>query len=427
MADPFSITAGAAGLLSLALTMTEALVKYYDAYRNRGIELKEMTTKLEALLKDLKILEDVIEERKWRSDEKKIREAIEESISKSADAIQGLQEEVQKFEKEPTTSFGQTIRVAGRKAAYPFRKSTLMKLEEDVDDFQHNLNSVLLTLNVKDHNILRGDVEDIKKMIQIGQAETVAANVRDWLKAADASIEYTSATEKRHSQTGQWLVQGSIFRDWLVQGNSFLWLKGFAGCGKTVLCSTSIQHTFRHVQSQHEGALAYFFFTFRDDSKQDASAFLRSTLLQLCHQVPGVEGQLSRLKKIYPNGPPPAPVLLEHVRDAITKRQHVYLLFDALDEIPDDGKRKGVLDLIEKMRQWVLPGLHILVTSRDLFDIRQSLHATGDDAIELRNDSINEDISQYVSYVVEHDRRLVRWREHHERIKKDLSQKSGGV
>lgn len=143
--------------------------------------------------------------------------------------------------------------------------------------------------------------------------------------------------------------------------------------------------------------------------------------------MPGVEGQLSRLKKIYPNGPPPAPVLLEHVRDAITKRQHVYLLFDALDEIPDDGKRKGVLDLIEKMRQWVLPGLHILVTSRDLFDIRQSLHATGDDAIELRNDSINEDISQYVSYVVEHDRRLVRWREHHERIKKDLSQKSGGV
>lgn len=290
MADPFSIAAGAAGLLSLALTMTEALVKYYDAYRNRGIELKEMTTKLEALLKDLKILEDVIEERKWRSDEKKIREAIEESISKSADAIQGLQEEVQKFEKEPTTSFGQTIRVAGRKAAYPFRKSTLMKLEEDVDDFQHNLNSVLLTLNVKDHNILRGDVEDIKKMIQIGQAETVAANVRDWLKAADASIEYTSATEKRHSQTGQWLVQGSIFRDWLVQGNSFLWLKGFAGCGKTVLCSTSIQHTFRHVQSQHEGALAYFFFTFRDDSKQDASAFLRSTLCNYAIKCPELKG-----------------------------------------------------------------------------------------------------------------------------------------
>jgi hypothetical protein len=427
MADPLSVAASVAGLVSLGFRVTEYLVKYYKDHRNRHADLARTTERLEALLQSLQVLNEIIKNRNWRVDEKNIVDVIESSVSKSEEIIHELQEEVRKFEKEPAASLSKTIRASGRSIAYPFRKSTLIKLAEDVDEFGNNLALALQVLQVKDHSIIETDIEEIKNSLKVAQAFNVAASVRDWLKAPDVSVDHNSALEKRHPRTGQWFVQSPAFRAWLERDNSFLWLYGFAGCGKSVLCSTAIQHTFRHAQSQEECSVAFFYFTFRDDAKQDASAFLRATLLQLCYQIEGVEKELTRLKTSSPTGPPPVAVLLEYVRQAITRNRHVYLLVDALDESSADDKRAGVLSLIQTMRQWALPSLHLLVTSRDIFDIRQSLDAVGDNAVEMQNDSIDEDILQYVSYKVEHDPQLRRWGNHRETIKQHLSQKARGV
>lgn len=427
MGDPLSITAGVAGLVSLGFQVTEYLVKYYKDHQNREADLARTTQKLEGLLGSLQVLNEIINNRTWSVDEKNIVNVIESSVSKSEGVIYELQEEVRKFEKEPAANISRTIRVSGRSVMYPFRKSTLMKLAEDVDDFRDNLSVALQILQVKDYSIIEDGIEEIKNTLKIAQAHNVAASVRAWLKAPDVSVDHNSALEKRHSRTGQWLIQSSAFRAWLGRDNSFLWLHGFAGCGKSVLCSTAIQHTLRHVQSRKGCAVGFFYFTFRDDSKQDVSAFLRATLLQLCHQVAGVEKELTHLRESNPNGYPPDAILIEYVRQAITMSQHVYLLVDALDESPDDGRRADVLSVLQTMRKWALTSLHLLVTSRNIVDIRESLDAVGDNAIGLRNDSIDEDISQYVSYKVEHDPQLRRWGSHRETIKEHLSQKARGV
>lgn len=104
-------------------------------------------------------------------------------------------------------------------------------------------------------------------------------------------------------------------------GSSFLWLYGFAGCGKSVLCSTDIQHAFR-----------YAFFTFNGESRQDISALLRALLLQLSAQVTGFDADLTRLKETYHHSTPQVPMLTEHLRQAVNRCRHVYLLLDALDE-----------------------------------------------------------------------------------------------
>src|SRR5205085_11269328 len=57
-----------------------------------------------------------------------------------------------------------------------------------------------------------------------------------------------------------------------------------SGCGKSVLCSTAIQYTFRHRRSDPDVGIAFFYFTFNDESKQDESAILRALLLQLSGQ-----------------------------------------------------------------------------------------------------------------------------------------------
>ena len=195
---------------------------------------------------------------------------------------------------------------------------------------------------------------------------------------------------------------------WLQQENSFLWLYGFAGCGKSVLCSTAIQHAFRHARSQ-AGSTVAFFFTFNDESKQDTSALLRALLLQLSGQITGFNAKLARLKDTYHHGTPPVPILTEYLRQAVNECRHVYLLLDALDESSAKTSRADVLSIIDTMRGWELPGLHLLVTSRDILGIREGLNIEACNTVALKNPDIDKDILHYVSYQVEIDRQLKRW------------------
>ncbi|KAK5053779.1 hypothetical protein LTR84_001740 [Exophiala bonariae] len=426
MADPLSITASVAGLISLALQVTGSLYKYYGEFKHRHDELKRTAEKLQALLENLELLNQEIERRKWEADDKQIIDQIESSISRSADIVQELQDQVHKYEKDHSARLVQSVRVAGRNAAYPFRKSTLVKLAEDVDDFQHNLSLALQVLQLKDSSAIGNDLEEIKSLLKIARAQNVAYELRTWLNAPDVSVDYNKANEKRHPQTGQWLIKSARYSTWLRQDNSFLWLYGPAGCGKSVLFSTAIQHTLRYVQSQPKCAIAYFFFDFRDESKQDAFGFVCAVLLQLCNQVAGVEEQLTQLMNLR-RGKASKEDLFEYLRSAVRRAQHVYLLLDGLDEIPSGDKREAVLSDIQKMRSWDLAGLHLLVTSRGLVRIRQSLGAHEDEAVELRNDVINEDISRYISYKLEYDSGLSHLSSNHETIEKYLSQKAGGV
>ena len=275
--------------------------------------------------------------------------------------------------------------------------------------------------------IVQNDIEEAAKIMKNAQAQQLAASVRRCLRAPDATIDYNAACAKRHTSTGQWFVQHPAFIAWLLQDNSFLWLYGFAGCGKSVLCSTAIKHAFRHARLQSGSAVAFFFFTFADESKQDTSALLRSLLLQLSGQVIGLDVDLTRLKETYNHSTPPVPILTEYLRQAVNRCCHLYLLLDALDESPAETARADVLSLIDTIRKWQLPGLHLLVTSRDVFDIREGLNLEAHNMVTLQNNDVDRDILRYVSHQVEHDRQLKRWGSHCEIIKQYLPQHANGM
>ncbi|RMZ81060.1 hypothetical protein DV738_g2376, partial [Chaetothyriales sp. CBS 135597] len=431
MAEPLSIASGVAGLLSLGLQSTEYLYNYYTAYRDQDKHLAHITDQLGGLLDSLQRIDEAVHSRTRRPNEQSIIASIERAISSSDDIIQLLQDEVGKFKKEPTDSWKRKALVIGRKAAYPFRRSTFGDLEDNISDFRQNLSHALDALQLKEHQNTQDDIQDVSTIVKNIQAQTVSANLRQWLRAPDATVNLNDASSKRHAGTGQWLVRGQAYAAWLQQDNSFLWLYGFAGCGKSVICSTAIQHVFRQRQSSSDSAVAFFFFTFNDESKQDASAALRALLLQLCGQVPDLEADLDRLRRSYNQGTPPVPVLLEHLRQAITRCRNIYLLLDALDESPADSSRAEVLSMIKTMRQWQMPGLHLLVTSRDVPDIRARLQlpapSQGAEHIMLNNDSIQQDISRFISSQLDNDPQLQRWGDQREKIKDYLTQHSGGV
>ncbi|OAG39695.1 hypothetical protein AYO21_06163 [Fonsecaea monophora] len=431
MGDPLSVAASVAGLLSLGLQSTEYLYKYYTACRDQHQDLAKIADQLGSLLESVQIIDEIVRTRTWRRNEQSILQSIENSITHSEEAIKGLQREVDKFKNEPNNDWKKKVVSVGRRAAYPFKRSTLEDLGDDVNEFRGNLLTALQALQLKEHQNTQGDIEEVNAIVKDIQARSVSAGLRKWLSAPDASVNFNAAVAKRHASTGQWLVQGPAYTTWLQQSNSFLWLYGFAGCGKSVLCSTAIQHAFRRRQSSADSAAAFFFFDFRDESKQDASAALKALLLQLCGQIPGLEADLTRLKDSSNHSTPPVQVFLEYLRQGVARCRNVYILLDALDESPAGNSRLEVLSLIETMRQWQLLGLHLLVTSRDASDIRAYLQfpalPAGVEHIAMKNDSVQEDISRFVSFQVDYDRELQHWGSHRQKIKSYLVSHADGV
>jgi ankyrin repeat domain-containing protein 50 len=427
MTDPLSVAAGIAGLISLGIQVTESLVKFYTSYKSQDADVARTTENLENLLSSFKFLSSALQNRTFRPDERDLIRNIESSIHKCDDLIQELKEECEKFDKASVIGIKGTIKVAGRRAMYPFRQSTLQKLDEDISEIRGNLSLALEVLQLRDHKTIQDDITELKSLVEVVRATQISSTIRDWLKAPDATVNHEATCAKRHPGTGIWFVKGSVFTKWLVQDRSFLWLTGFAGCGKSVLCSTAIQYAFRHKRSDRDVGIAFFYFTFNDETKKDESAMLRALLLQLSGQLSNNYPDLARLHKTNQTGVPPAAVLIEHLRNLIQKFHHVYILLDALDESPRYGQRDQVLTAIERMRNWLLPGMHLLVTSRDESDIRESLNPAEDEKVIMKNTGINKDISDFISGQLNTNRKLQRWRAYHDRIQQVLAERAQGV
>lgn len=423
MMDPFSAAAGIAGLISLGIQVTGSLVKFYTSYKDQEADVTRTTAKLQTLLDTFQLLQAALQSRTFQPNEQDLIKNIEFLIQQCDELIQELEEECKKCEKTSATGVNATIRATGRRAAYPFRQSTIQKLDEAIGEILQNLSLALDVLQLQTHKNTQDDIAELKSLLEVARATQISATIRAWLNAPDATINHNAACAKRQPGTGIWFVKGSTFKTWLTQDSSFLWLNGFAGCGKSVLCSTAIQYTFRHKRSDPGVGIAFFYFTFNDESKQDDSAMLRSLILQLSGQLSDPQTDLARLHDSYSTSIPPATLLISHLRQLVQKFDQVYILLDALDE----SQREQVLDAIETMRNWSLPGLHVLVTSRDEPDIRDSLSPSEDEDVTMRNAKIDQDISYFISGQLNTNRKLRKLRAYHDRIQKILAERSQGV
>ncbi|KAL4778820.1 hypothetical protein BJX76DRAFT_362362 [Aspergillus varians] len=427
MADPLSIASGVAGFLSLGIQVTQSLIEFYSAYKGQAADLVQITRNLEGLLGCFRTLDTALQNRLQRADEQELLQGVNNAVSASREVIVELQAECQKFQKEPTASLKHRIQGAGRRATYPFRKSTLQKLEEDIAEIREHLSLALDVLQLKSSNELQEQISDLKPFLQRIDAMHLSSTIRDWLTAPDATSNHNIACEKHHTGTGLWFVDSYFFKNWRLKCNSFLWINGFAGSGKSVLCSTAIQSTFRESQHQHGVGIGFFYFSFNDETKTTNSGMLRALLLQLSAQLEDGAKDLQQLHAVYNSGTPPVDALLKSLGNIIGKFNSSYILLDALDESLRDCEREDVLKSIETMRQWCLPGFHLLVTSRDELDIRQALEPSSDEEIKMRNADADKDIRNFVSYQLSHDLKFQKWKARHGEIRDNLMKRAQGM
>ncbi|KAK1636348.1 hypothetical protein BDP81DRAFT_320495 [Colletotrichum phormii] len=269
-------------------------------------------------------------------------------------------------------------------------------------------------------------------LLKLQQLEALLEQLRSHIEERQSrpeGVELVKTIKPFHPGTGLWLVRGASFLNWLHHPKSFLWLKGFAGCGKSVLSTTVIEHTLRRrgFDRNSRVGVSFFFLTFNDDTKQSTSALLRALILQLSAQLGSTPTALQRLFQNYRSGAPPDPSLVECIHQILRMFEDVYIIIDALDESPRDSHRGDMLETLTEMRAWLDCSLHLLVTSRDEPDIKDELQAASEDMVHLKNDDIDKDIALFVTEHLERNRRLRKWMPYFAEIETVLVQKAGVV
>jgi hypothetical protein len=185
------------------------------------------------------------------------------------------------------------------------------------------------------------------------------------------------------------------------------------------------------------GLTAFYYFDFRITAKQDIRGLLSSLLVQLCTKSDPCYEILSRLYSTYDNGSrlPDDKALVKCLKDmlGLPEQPVIYLIVDALDECPNTSgvvpPRERILNLIEDLVEVDLKNLRICVTSRPEADILDALQPLASHTVSLHDeDGQMQDIDNYITYVVESDRKMKKWRTGDKKLVIDtLSRRADGM
>ncbi|KAH9240263.1 hypothetical protein K456DRAFT_1040780 [Colletotrichum gloeosporioides 23] len=225
--------------------------------------------------------------------------------------------------------------------------------------------------------------------------------IRTWLAAPDPSTNANHARELRHDGTGAWLLENITYQNWISGTYKHLWLHGMAGCGKTVLSTTVLDH----LTKDGDLVVLNFYFDFSDVMKQTTNGMLRSLALQLYRRGLDQAGHLNDSFRAHKNGEqkPTTTTLEEIIQQILAAQQKVVIILDALDE--STTREELLLWLKVMFDNRKLGHVQALYTSREEVEFINDIpDLIGDDCcLSLDVGAIDVDIRSYVLMTTQTD------------------------
>jgi len=219
--------------------------------------------------------------------------------------------------------------------------------------------------------------------------------IKGWLDPPDPSTNANQARRLRHDGTGAWLLEDPVFQSWYSGSHRHLWLHGLAGCGKTVLSTTVLDH----LAKKNNGPILKFFFDFSDTKKQTYESMLRSLAFQLYQVRIDSAVHLDELFQKHQNGKdqPKTEALWVVFFNMLRVQKRVSIVLDALDESTSrDDIFKWIENIISRPE---LAHVQLLYTSRPESEfLRRIPSLIGEEAcLPLNKQAVNSDIRSWVS------------------------------
>ncbi|KAF3009412.1 hypothetical protein E8E14_010117 [Neopestalotiopsis sp. 37M] len=292
-------------------------------------------------------------------------------------------------------------------AAAAYAKDLIREIAPNKVEAKRKLGEFLSDVNDKLDTISTA-VEDNKSDLQDDKERKRRLKITKWLAAPDVTSNLNRATEARHPGSGQRLINDEAYQEWRRRSNSFLWLHGIPGCGKTVLTSTIINDLRASPNCIH--ALYYFYFDFTDTRKQTFESCVRSLLSQMYHTSERGREEVDALYEFCNVGKDqPSNRSLQTSFANVIRSSETWIVLDALDEC------KVRVDLLRWLRDLrnEEAKIHVIATSRPEQDIEvtmKQLSCSQREKIAIDSDILEADIKSYVHEVIEKDVDFDTWK-----------------
>lgn len=414
-------TATAAGAMSLGIRVCERLLSFYDGWKDCDSDISSTYTAITDLSETWALLENTLS--------RQITEKDEESVSLAKTSVQGCEHALLELDMK-LLSLHTYARPEGiwkiawpslQESWYPMSKETLSKVKANVNEIQERLTPAMQALQLDVDATSRSALLQLEKQSAAQSASLAhieAQNQRilhlqqtngsqhliGWLSASDPWINHHLARQQHEEETGAWLMQTAQYQKWKLGENKHLWISGKAGCGKTILCSTAIEDVQHYCRHNVDTACAFFYFSFSDKRKQSERDLMKSLVRQLAWREPALSmlRQEHYLRRGRDGLEDPDKLVLA----SFAPFKRMFLLLDALDECPEEqDTREGVLECIERLTK-AAPNLSVLVTSRELPRIRESMLMQKFVPLQAPAPAVDADIRLYVSNQLQRDPRF---------------------
>ncbi|ORY03156.1 hypothetical protein BCR34DRAFT_545330 [Clohesyomyces aquaticus] len=419
--DPLSITANIITVLQVANSIIAVCYEVRAALRKAPWSLTRMIDEIKDLRNVLENLERISEGLDVSAGRDKKRSRIFDILCEpDVGPLARCYQELTRLEKKISSTVGSMKSESRRRAfmavmGWQLKEADANECLARIDRCKSTMllaitaDEAALLLSIKDmttslnENIeaISGDVSKLLIQLQSKDLDAESRAITEWLAPTDSWANHEAAVTSHCSGTGRWLVDSQLFRDWCQNGQSFMWLSGFPGSGKTVLFSSVIETlTSQSSPLEEKSCFAFFYCDFRSRGSQDAINVIGSLVSQICLQLGYCPGELVHAFKNSKSGVGPTKrpsfSLLRDVLCSFSTFRKLYLLIDAVDEC---SGRKDLLDFLTSTKD-ASQNLSILLTSRDEIDIRESLTTFKHLRLESNMQDVDRDIKLYI------DRRL---------------------
>ncbi|KAI3532766.1 hypothetical protein CSPX01_13226 [Colletotrichum filicis] len=406
MADPLSIAASIAGLLSLADIVFLRLSKYIKSVKNAEQEISDLCKEVNSVGGTVNMLS-----RLATSLEAENESSIQGFRMHHVDGCAAiLSEIVNKTKKYEDKSGGKL-----KKLLWPYTSSKSKEMLADLSRHKENMNlalsatslDVLLRFLAKEEERERtatailADVQKTKEIALRIQEDTQRRRILSFFLKYNPQSNYEMSVKLRHPRTGMWLERHSSFQQWLRTQGSRLWLSGIPGAGKTVLAGSIIGHAL--ARSSDTVAVGFFFCDYKNETTQSPVNILGGLAYQLAIQS---EKAYSMLEEYYlelhpDKGLPRSPNTEDLGRTILRMFQvfdHTYIVVDGLDECGDHAEEvvEALCDIAENSDE-----LSMALLSRDEDDIQRHLRDSEKKFINIEIAAHTDDITEFLTSEIE--------------------------
>ncbi|KAI2469788.1 ankyrin [Annulohypoxylon bovei var. microspora] len=400
MADPVSISASIAGLMTLADVVFLRLMKYVRSVKNAAKDVEDLAKEINTLggaLHSLSRLaqsfdDEPVDNRSFRI----------YHIEACNDILARIQKKLKKFDSDSLT----------KKVIWPFSS---MRVKEFLDELTRHKQSVNLALTANSMDLLlrslaREDdlqkttseiLANVKKTQEItnrighdGQHEKV---LKFFLRH-NPQQNYAMSLKLRQPRTGLWLLRLPKFQTWLSTVDGKLWLTGIPGAGKTILAGTIIEASLG--QCNDSVACAFFFCDYKDERTHSPTHILGALAYQIAIQKEEAYQILEQYHRdLHPDNGLPRDYTISGLERAIGEMirlfDQVFFIVDGIDEC--GNLVEDVLETFCSISE-DSDNISMALLSRDEPNIRDRLE---DNFVCEKVAAHKEDIIEYVTAQIE--------------------------